>query len=55
MFAGPAMFHHARSFQLGQMTGNSGLAHAQDLLQFGDGQFGFVEQEKQAEPGGIGQ
>jgi hypothetical protein len=55
ILAGPAIFHDSRSLQLGEMAGNPGLAHAEDLLQLGNGQFLLLEEQEQAQAGWVGQ
>jgi hypothetical protein len=49
------VFHDPGPLKLGEVTGDSGLAHAEDFLEFGDGELGFVEEEEKPEAGGIGQ
>ena len=36
------------------MARNARLPHPHDVLQLGDGEFLLLEQEEQAQPGGIG-
>jgi hypothetical protein len=49
------MFDHSGPFELGEVTGNSGLTHPENFLELGYSQFGLVEEEKKTKAGGIGQ
>ena len=52
--ARPPIGHGAGPFELSQVTGNTRLPHAKDLLKLGDGEFIVLEQEHEAQPGRIG-
>src|SRR6267378_1870115 len=44
VFADAAILHQTRAFEPSQMRRNTGLAHSEDLLEFGDGEFSGVEE-----------
>src|SRR5580700_7649802 len=50
IFSRAPIIHHAGPFQLREMTRNTGLAHAQNLLQFRNRKLFLLEQEKQTKP-----
>ena len=55
ILAGAPVFHHSSAFQLREMTGDAGLAHAENLLEFCDRQLLLLEEQKQSQAGRIGQ
>jgi hypothetical protein len=54
-FSGTTISNHSSAFQLGEMTGDAGLAHVKDLLQLGDRKFFFLEQEEETQSSWISQ
>src|SRR4051794_17364742 len=55
MFPGTTVLDYSGPFQLGEVTGDAGLSHAENVLELGDGEFGFVKKKQEPEPGRIGQ
>jgi hypothetical protein len=55
VFTGASIFDYAGALELSEVTGNSGLAHAEDFLELSHGQLGLVEEQEKAEAGGVGQ
>jgi hypothetical protein len=45
VFARSPIFDHSGPFELGEVTGNSRLAHPEDFLELGHGQLGLIEEE----------
>ncbi len=55
IFPRASIFDHAGAFQLGEMTRDPGLAHPENFLELGHGEFVFLEEKQKPKPGGIGQ
>src|SRR5215468_4926644 len=55
IFPDSSISHHAGPLQLSEMTRNTRLAHAENLLQFSDGKFLLLEKQKQSQASRIGQ
>lgn len=49
----PAHLYEASAFQQREMRADAALFHAEDFLQFRDGEFRAVKQQQQAQPGGL--
>jgi hypothetical protein len=53
IFPHSAIGHHARAFQLRQMTGDARLTHAKNLLQLRNGKLFLLEKQQQTQAGGV--
>ena len=53
--AGAAVLHQPGLLQLREVRGDGALAHHQNLLQFGDGEFLSAQKQQNAQPVGVGQ
>ena len=55
IFASAPIFYDPRAFQLREMARDTGLAHAENLLQLGDRKLLLLEKQKQSQTGRIGE
>ena len=53
IFPDPPIFHDAGAFQLGEMTGDARLAHAQNFLQLSHRKLFLPEKKEQTQAGWV--